>query len=467
VANFSVSAPAAPPSGATSVGTGAARTDGIQFTVSTACQLTGYWFYVPAGETTLTGSSYTANLWTTTTGITGTLVPAAAAAGSGTFAAGQWNFISLTPVSLSPGTTYVAGLSHPNLLEFLHNYWSAGGPGASGITSGPITAPGTSGALNSAQQPTTGSANTFPPAASSASWYGIDIQVTTGGIDGGGTGVVASLTLTAPAGSAAGTESGGVTGVVSALTLAAFAGSATGTESGGASGVVASLVLSAVPGGAQGQRAGGVTGATASITLAAPAGSINNGGAPVFPPGQTSREIVRWKIAEYFGGTTYDAAFRALRNGPLNSFGLSTVRAYQPKRLPDFDYVLGQAAGRGMGAVMVLELNETRDTPLTAGQIPATLNGQRMLAYPVQLHVFHMAHEAYAEDAEQDVDELDQAIHELIYQDPTLGGAGFQAGMDAYGIRSLIDPAEAFRKELICTHFRVCFDVQVAISTGA
>lgn len=179
---------------------------------------------------------------------------------------------------------------------------------------------------------------------------------------------------------------------------------------------------------------------------------------------ETSRTIVRTGIAQFFGGTTYDTEARAYRNGPLNSYGLSTVRAYQPKRLPDMDYVLGQAPGRGMGAVMILEMPETRDTPLDITQIPGT-GSQRHLTYPVQLHVFHMAHEAYSEDAEADVDELDQAIHERIYTDPTLGGICYQSGLDSFGIRTLIDQPEVWG-EITVTHFRVVFDVEVAIITS-
>jgi hypothetical protein len=171
-------------------------------------------------------------------------------------------------------------------------------------------------------------------------------------------------------------------------------------------------------------------------------------------------------VAEFFGGANYDATFRAYRNGPLMAAGLSTVRAYQPKRLPDMDYVLGQNPGRGMGAVMILELNETRDQVLTIGQVPATLQGQRKLVYPIQLHVFHMAHQNYAEDAEQDVDNLAQAIAEHIYTDPTLGGVCYQAGMDAFGIRTLIDQSELWKHggaEITVTHFRVCLDAEVQI----
>lgn len=179
---------------------------------------------------------------------------------------------------------------------------------------------------------------------------------------------------------------------------------------------------------------------------------------------ETSRSIVRVGIAEFFGGTTYDEIFKAYRNGPLNSYGLSTVRPYQPKKLPDMDYVLGQAPGRGMGAVMILEMNETRDAPLTTNQLPGNYS-QRKLVYPVQCHVFHMAHEQYAEDAEADVDALDQALHERIYSDPSLGGICYQAGIDSYGIRTMIDQPELW-DQITLTHFRVCFDAEVAIITS-
>jgi hypothetical protein len=177
----------------------------------------------------------------------------------------------------------------------------------------------------------------------------------------------------------------------------------------------------------------------------------------------TSRSIVRTGVAQFFGGATYDETARAYRgSGPLLSSGLSTVRAYQAKRINDRDYVLGQAAGRGMGAAMVLEMARTRDNVLTVGQIPATSGGQRRLVYPVECHVFHLAHMPYAEDAEADVDELDQAIHELIYTDPTLGGICYQAGMDGTGIRTIIDPSGEWR-EVTITHFSVTFDVEVQI----
>lgn len=177
----------------------------------------------------------------------------------------------------------------------------------------------------------------------------------------------------------------------------------------------------------------------------------------------TSRAIVRTGIAQFFGGVTYDSTARAYRGGgPLFANGLSTVRAYQPKRMNDMDYVMGQAAGRGMGAAMVVEMNETRDTFLTLGTMPAAAGGQRHLIYPVQCHVFHMAHQPYAEDAEADVDALVQAMHEHIYSDPTLGQICYQAGMDSAGIRALIDQSEEY-KEITVTHFRMNFNAEVQI----
>ncbi len=183
----------------------------------------------------------------------------------------------------------------------------------------------------------------------------------------------------------------------------------------------------------------------------------------------TSRPAVRTAIAQFFGGTNYDSTFRCYRGGPLLSYGLSTVRAYQAKRIPDTDYVMGLNPGRGMGALMVIQMSETRDTIRTGPGLPAGIHGgQRHLVYPVQCHVFHMAHLPYAEDAEADIDALDQALHEFIYADPTLGTGTtmppmiYQAGMSSAGIRTVIDDSSDY-KEITVTHFRIMFDAEVQI----
>jgi hypothetical protein len=184
---------------------------------------------------------------------------------------------------------------------------------------------------------------------------------------------------------------------------------------------------------------------------------------------EVSRALVRDGIAQFFGGTQWDPAFRCYRGGPLLSYGLSTVRPYQPKREPDTDYVMGLNPGRGMGAMMVLELAETRDNLLTMTGLPAGIKGgQRHLVYPVKCHVFHLAHMRYAEDAEADVDGLAEAIQDLIHSDLTLGTGGvtppmiYQAGVSEAGIHTVIDPSENF-KEIVATHFSVSFDAEVQI----
>lgn len=184
---------------------------------------------------------------------------------------------------------------------------------------------------------------------------------------------------------------------------------------------------------------------------------------------QTSRALVRDAIAQFFGGTQYDPAFRCYRGGPLLGYGLSTVRPYQPKREPDTDYVMGLNPGRGMGAIMVLDMAETKDNLLTSPGLPAGIKGgQRRLVYPVKCHVFHLAHMQYAEDAEADIDALAQAIHEHIYSDLTLGTGTtmppmiYQAGVSSAGIRTVIDPSENW-KEIVATHFSVSFDAEVQI----
>ncbi len=165
------------PSGTSSTATGE-RTDGLVFTITSESgspTLTAVGYYVPVGETELSGSSYTALVWTTVTGDSGTLVTSNV--GTGTFTAGAWNFITLTsPVTLSTGVYYVAGISSPDLLQFEHNYWGEGDPGFGGVISGPISVPDATTAPANVQQGNAGSADTFP-ASTNQAWYGIDIEV--------------------------------------------------------------------------------------------------------------------------------------------------------------------------------------------------------------------------------------------------------------------------------------------------
>lgn len=134
------------------------------------------------------------------------------------------------------------------------------------------------------------------------------------------------------------------------------------------------------------------------------------------------------------------------------------MRAYQPKRASDTDYVLEQAAGRGMGASMIVELptdNEIRRA-MPAG------SGRKRITYTVTLHLFHLAYQDHAEDAEADVDALVEAVKDLIHGDVTLGGVCYQAGESPFGIRTRIYPSTDV-KEKLSTYAQITLEAEVEI----
>ncbi len=175
---------------------------------------------------------------------------------------------------------------------------------------------------------------------------------------------------------------------------------------------------------------------------------------------ETSPVIVRKGIAQYFGGTVYDLEARAYRGaGPLLSSGLSTVRAYVPKRVSDKDYVLGQAAGRAMGAFM--EVGMPSDVERREALGGAT-SGIKLIRYRTVLNVFHLARKSHAEDAQEDIDVLREAIKSHIRADRTLGGIVFQAGESAFGIQTRVEPS-IVHNEVTGTLFTVTFEADVHI----
>lgn len=171
---------------------------------------------------------------------------------------------------------------------------------------------------------------------------------------------------------------------------------------------------------------------------------------PVPLPQNTTRLQVKRGIAAYFGGT-FVPNIRAYQNGPIHSYGLSTVRAGWGKRLDLNNFVAGQVAGRGMGAYMVVELGRDHERRRSEAGAPQTDAGGNIIAggikfirYRVTLNVFHLAHKAYAEDAADDIENLIEAIKQMIRLDRTLGttppGGGTpvitDAGNSTYGIQT-------------------------------
>lgn len=176
----------------------------------------------------------------------------------------------------------------------------------------------------------------------------------------------------------------------------------------------------------------------------------------------TSREIVQNGVAAYLGGTNFDQNSRSYRGAlpaALTTAGVSVVRVHQSKRVNDNDYVLAQAVGRGMGAYLVIEIAVTNDVRRC---IPAG-NGRRKITYMVTVHVFHLAHKGYMEDAEADANGVCEAIKAYLELDPSIGGICYQAGESRYGIRTRVQPSRLADKEVTATHALITFEVQVMI----
>jgi hypothetical protein len=183
-------------------------------------------------------------------------------------------------------------------------------------------------------------------------------------------------------------------------------------------------------------------------------------------PQTVTRKIVRDGIAAYFGGT-YQAQFRCWQNGALVSSGLGTVRKAFPKRVNDNDYFAGMPAGRNMGAFMVVEIGfdrESRDgiagAPVLDGQGNIIAGGIKRDLYRVTLNVFHLSFKQLAEDAQDDVDQLVEAIKQRIRIDRTLGMFGIitQAGEGSYGIQTTVAQPGVNGEKTYC-YFKVVFDV--------
>lgn len=157
---------------------------GVQFKVNqSGLTLNGYYFWVDATNNDVDHTKYSWRLYSTTNGTSGTLISNSTVSVASDFTPGQWNFQALpSPITLTSGTTYVASLHYSgtaaNHYNHVLSYWSTGA-GASGITNGPLTAPGSSTALGGNQCPENepSASAAFPASSFSASNYWIDVSV--------------------------------------------------------------------------------------------------------------------------------------------------------------------------------------------------------------------------------------------------------------------------------------------------
>lgn len=144
-----------------------------------------------------------------------------------------------------------------------------------------------------------------------------------------------------------------------------------------------------------------------------------------------SRYQLRTGIGAYYGGPTLQAGTGCRINGPLYSNGLSAVYDRFPKRIPDSNYTL-YTGGRAMGAIMVVHIPKLSERRLAI----AAYQGTKQVDVSVTLHLYHLATQKHAETAEQDLEQLLDAIYAMTDADKTLGGVVIDAGESAYGIQS-------------------------------
>jgi Domain of unknown function (DUF4082) len=169
---------------------------GTEFSLSKAAALTGIWFYSPSGATHLPGNCAIYKV-AGQAQVAGTLVNNPTWSGA---AASGWVKCSYAgTVTLAAATNYRVCVfcSSQTAWAYQGSYWTGGGPGAGGRTSGIITAPPAATAADSGAQVGISSTASlaYPASAADApsnAW--IDVEVTIGGAGAGA--AVAALAAT-------------------------------------------------------------------------------------------------------------------------------------------------------------------------------------------------------------------------------------------------------------------------------
>lgn len=137
-----------------------------------------------------------------------------------------------------------------------------------------------------------------------------------------------------------------------------------------------------------------------------------------------SKQGVLDGICRYFGGP-YDPQTRTYRSSPLSQYGVGVVRRAWAKRDDHQDYFWGQGAGARTGCQIVVFIPHRHEFRKALG---GEHNGQKQINYQVTLNCYIRSRAEYAEDAQDDVQALEDALGEWMHLDRTLGGAVFQAG---------------------------------------
>ncbi len=127
-------------------------------------------------------------------------------------------------------------------------------------------------------------------------------------------------------------------------------------------------------------------------------------------------------ICRYFGGP-YEPVSRTYRSSPVP--GVGVVRRAFAKRDQHEDYFNGMPPGARTGCQIIVTLYRQTEFRIALG---GEHGGWKQRNFDVELACFIRSRTPHAEDAQDDVYALQDALVEWLRQDRTLGGAVFQAG---------------------------------------
>lgn len=138
-------------------------------------------------------------------------------------------------------------------------------------------------------------------------------------------------------------------------------------------------------------------------------------------------------ICTYFGGA-YDPDTRTYRASPLPGVGVVRRAWAADDRLAD--YFNGMDPGAQTGSQIVAWIPRTSEQRFT---VAGERGGMKNVRYEVELAVYIRSRTPHAEDAQDDVYALREALVDHMRADRTLGGACFEAGEAIDGGRGSID----------------------------
>jgi len=140
-------------------------------------------------------------------------------------------------------------------------------------------------------------------------------------------------------------------------------------------------------------------------------------------------------ICRYYGGP-YDEQTRTYRSSQLSKYGVGIVRRAWAKDDNLADYFHGQDAGARTGCQIVVYIPRSSETRFA---VAGATGGMKNVVYEVQLCCYIRSRTPHAEDAQDDVHALRDALVEHLRADRTLGGAVFEAGEHVDGGNGSID----------------------------